>query len=390
MNNLIYMYVSSWNEHGGAPGLGFYTFDQEDGTFQFICRINDQNSFNGSCVDEARRKLYVNNEVPHFLGSPCMSGRIFVYDLDPETGMPAEYARIATNCPNPAYVSLDPSGEYLFEAHHSTPSPSGIVFHEKKPSGEFETRMVYMESDLQVYRLDADGIPQALVENIDMRKAQENHASHPHSAVFSPSGKLLAVADKGSGYLFLFTFDKETHQLHLLNKVLTDCPEASPRYVLFHPTLPYLYVNHEASYDGHCYITAFRYTEDGGLQRICVENVLDPELPVKTDTRLEQQGFVMHPDGSFFYSLINAADVIAAMKIDPETGAFTTIQNLKIPGCRPRGLAISPNGRYVISTCLVGGELTSYQIEENGLLTVKEQGKPQPGASYISFFKGKN
>ncbi|MDC7287536.1 lactonase family protein [Blautia schinkii] len=388
MDNKVFMYVSSWAEHGGVPGLGLYTFDQESGAIKFVRKISDHNSFNGSCVYEQKNKLYVNNEVMHYMGAPCASGRIFVYELNPETGEATETDKVVTGCPNPAYVSVDPTGRYLFEAHHSF--PMGVALHNRNEDGSIDTRITYAEADIQVYELDEKGIPEALVENVNHGDITKKSEAHPHCAVFSPSGKLLAVADKGDGHLYLYTFDYEQKRLCLLSRTLTDKEGASPRYVAFHPTKPYLFVNHEASYDGKCYVTAFKYDENGNVKRLCVENVLDTSLPVKQNTRLEQQGFVISPDGKCLYTLINAADVIGVMEINQQNGKLTAIQNIDIPGTRPRGLAISPNGRYILSSCLVGGELTSYEIQDDGTLKVACKGPAQPGASYMSFYKPQN
>lgn len=383
----VFMYVSSWAEHGGVPGLGLFLADQETGEITFVEKISDTDSFNGSCIDEKKHKLYVNNEVPYVEESGCATGRIFVYDLDPVSGKATEIRRVVTECPNPAYVSLDSTGEFLFEAHHSC--GASVARHVRNEAGELQVFYTHAEAAVQVYYLDVNGMPMGLADSIDHADYDNGIEAHPHCAVVSPSRKLVAVADKGTGYLHLYTFDYEKKQLVLLNKVLTDCPGASPRYVLFHPTEPFLFVNHEASYDGKCYVTSFRYQEDGSLERICVVNVLDQSLPVKTNTRLEQQGFVMDLKGNYLYTLINAADVIGVLEVNQDTGELTVLQNIEIPGVRPRGLAIFPNGKYVLSTCLVGGELTSFKIEADGRLTVAQKGPSQPGASYVSFYQPK-
>ena len=59
-NREVFMYVSSWNEHGGVPGLGRYTVDQERGEITFLEMISETESFNASLVDDVRGKLYVN------------------------------------------------------------------------------------------------------------------------------------------------------------------------------------------------------------------------------------------------------------------------------------------------------------------------------------------
>lgn len=381
--NKTFLYVSSWAEHGGAPGLGRYLADTDTGELFFQEMINTRDSFNASWVNAAGSKLYVNNEVPCFKEGMEASGRIFVYDLDRETGSASEAGQVITGCPNPAYLCLDPSGRYLFEAHHSC--RMGVTRHCRDLKGEIRSLSIFAEADVQVYRMDPDGMPEKLVENIDHNQYERGLEAHPHSAVFSPSGKLLAVADKGTGKLYLYTFDYEKERLLLLSSQMTDKEGAAPRYVIFHPSRPYLFVNHEASYDGKCYVTAFRYQEDGGLERICVTNVLDPALPVKQSIRLEQQGFVIDPQGKYLYTLINAADAIAVIEIEQETGRLTHIRSCAVPGNRPRGLAMFPNGRFLLSMCLVGGELTVFEIGEGGTLRVVSQKYKQPGASYASF-----
>lgn len=382
--NKVFMYVSSWAEHGGAPGLGLFLADLKSGAITFLEEINNKESFNGSCIDTGKKKLYVNNEVPVYEGAPCASGRIFIYDLDPETGKAREAGRVSTRCPNPAYLSLDPGGNYLFEAHHSC--EAAVARYVRNEQGQLEAVYTCAEAAVQVYERDEAGMPGLLVDDIDHLSYGDGAEAHPHCVVFSPSGKLIAVADKGTGFLYLYAFDYEKKRLRLLNKMLTDKAGAAPRYVLFHPVKPFLFVNHEASYDGKCYVTCFRYQEDGELERICVVNALDQSLPVKIGTRLEQQGFVMEPGGKYLYTLINAADVIAVLEVDERSGELKLLQNIPVPGKRPRGLAIFPNGKFLVASCLVGGELISFKIEKDGRLSMACKGPSQPGASYMSFY----
>ncbi len=382
----LYMYVSCWDEHGGAPGLSLYTFDQGTGEIAFVKDINKEESFNCSYVDKKNNKLYVNNEVVEFQDAPCQSGRIFIYDLDPETGDAVERMRFATECPNPAYVNIDPTGRYLFEAHHSLPMPMPVVKHVRKEDGTFDRIYTYPEKCVQVYKLNEEGLPEKMVECIDHGSTTQWVESNPHSAVFSPSGKLIAVADKGSGYLYLYTFDYETERLKLLSKTLTDVEGAHPRYVAFHPTKPYVFVNHEASLDGKCNVSAFRYDEAGNVEKINMVNVLIDDLPRKPGIRLEQQGFVIEPEGKYLYTLINSADAVGVLSIDEETGALSAVEDVPMTGKWARGLAVSPNGKYILTTCLDTGEICSYEIQEDGTLKLTQMHPGQLGAAYISFY----
>ncbi len=384
--DLLSMYVSCWGEHDGAPGLSRYTFDQETGEIAFAEDINKEDSLNCSCIDPKRNKMYVNNEVDSYPGEPCASGRIFVYDLDPETGKASECMRMATECPNPAYVSIDQTGRYLFEAHHSLPEPKPYVKHVRKEDGTFERIYTYPEKCVQVYALSEDGLPEKMVDCIDLGSTTEWVESNPHSAVFSPSGKLLAVADKGSGYLYLYTFDYETERLKLRSKTLTDVEGAHPRYVAFHPTKPYVFVNHEAALDGNCNVSAFRYDEEGNVEKINMVNAFVDDLPLKPTARLEQQGFVIDPEGKYLYTAINSPDAVGVLAIDQETGALTAVEDVPVQGQWVRGLAISPNGKYILTTCLVTGEISSFARQEDGTLKPVQVHPGQKGAAYLNFF----
>lgn len=388
--NRLFMYVSSWREHGGAPGLAFYRFDQKRGVLlSGPGWIDRQNSYGFSRLDPKRNLLYVNNEVIRFRGALCESGRIFVYHLDPADGRASLLAAVPTMCPNPSFLSVNRDGTFLFVAHHST--DGGIAVHEKTPDGKIRCRIVKTEADVQTYRLNENGIPAELVCNIDHGKYKEAAHAHPHSAVLSPSGNYLAVADKGSGFLYFYRVDPASGVLNLQNKVLTDVEGAHPRYVLFHPAEPYLFVNHEASLDGGCYVSSFRYSENGSLERTDRINALElfhPEL-VQAPIRLEQQGFVMNTAKCCLYTLISSANILAVLRFD-RNGKLCRVQNVPVEGIWPRGLAISPDSRYVLASCLVSGEIICYPVKEDGTLCTGSVIGRQKGASWITFYPAGN
>ena len=172
---------------------------------------------------------------------------------------------------------------------------------------------------------------------------------------------------------------------------MTDVEGAHPRYALFHPAEPYLFVNHEASLDGGCYVSAFRYRENGLLERtdrINALNLCHPEL-IHAPIRLEQQGFVINPAKRCLYTLINSANVLAVLRFD-RNGKLFRIQNVPVEGIWPRGLTITPNGRYVLATCLDSGEIIRYQTEEDGTLRTGSVIGKQKGASWITFYQSEN
>ena len=72
-----------------------------------------------------------------------------------------------------------------------------------------------------------------------------------------------------------------------MSRTMSDEPLSESRYCVFHPTKPYLFVNHEHSGNGKMMVSAFHYNEDGELELI---NKVDC-LPKDTSAKCGQ-GFV--------------------------------------------------------------------------------------------------
>ncbi|MCI2049540.1 MAG: lactonase family protein [Lachnospiraceae bacterium] len=385
-----FLYISSWAEHGGKPGLGLYEFDTANGKLQFIEMADDKESFNCSVVDNRNNRMYVCNEVTHVSGEAAETGRIFTYSIDQASGKIGEVDRRVTYCPNPAWLSFTKDRTRMLVAHHS--QFNAIAGHERSAGKGFRTELTWNEADVQLYRLNEDGKPGDLLDNINHMDYQERGSmgAHPHCAVLSPSEKIIAVADKGSGYLYLYGLSEDRNSLLLLNKQMTDVPGAAPRYCLFHPTAPFLFVNHEKEISGKLNVTAFRYDEQGSLERICVRNALSDGRVINSDIHNEQQGFCMSPDGKYLYTLLNGPDAVAVFEVDETSGRIELLQNAAVKGIRPRGLSISPDGKYVLTSCLVSGDIGVYAVRKDGTLEcIHECAAVQKGASYMSFFEGK-
>lgn len=383
----LYVYASSWKEHGGQPGLRQYVLDLETGHLSLLDIITEQDSMNCSYVDQEKDMLYVCNEDTRIWGEHTVSGQIIGYQLNPKTGAAKEAFRKVTYCPNPSYVSLDVKREFLFVAHHSAPI---AIAHMVKKNGAYHPVPTYVEASIQMYTLDANGFPDALVDNVNhLQVPKTGQSSHPHCTTVSPDGHFIAVCDKGDGCLYLYCLDRQNRLFHLCSKMLTDEVGDSPRYAVFHPTMPYLYVNHEKAYRNSMDVTVFRYDKQGTLTRIQVANALPEGYVIPETVHHEQQGLAISPDGRFLYTLLNGPNAVAAFCIDSGTGLLTRLENAAVHGTRPRALALTPEGDYLLTGCLVSGDIAVYRVRENGTLEETENSTVQKGVSYFSFFPPK-
>lgn len=387
MENKYWMYLSLWEEHDGAPGMGLFSIDTETGEITFCDKLDDKTSFGCSCFDARRNILYVCNEVEKVWGVPYETGRIYGYKVDPENGSLTELFRQETYCPNPCYVSLDASGEFLVVANYS--ASGSLARLEKDESGKFVPVMVPRQAPVSLYAVNADG---TLGELLDVQKHPVDpmspmKGSFPHCAVFSPSGNLLAVCDKGDGRVYLYTIDRERKELKLLSRTVTDVPCARSRYCVFHPTKPYFVVNHEQAKDNRMMVSSFRYTEDGEVEKISSVNLLAPDCVVPPRSHYEQQGLCISTDGNYVYSCLSGPNAIGVLALDAETGELQLVQQVPIEGEWPRGLALAPGGKFIVASCLVSGDIASYEIEENGRLRPTGFTAKVKGGTYMSFCK---
>lgn len=384
--NQIYLYMSLWGEHGGAPGLALFSFDTESGAISLIRKLDDSRSFGPSVIDTEKNIFYVCNETNLEPELGYDSGRIYGFRIDPDTGYLTELFHQETYCPFPDYIGFSADKKYMIVPHHS--HARSITNIEKDASGKYVPVVRYMDSAVDLFTMKDDGTIDSLV---DVRKHTFSQKTtdyegrvtipHPHCAVCSPSGKLFAICDKGDCHLYLYEIDREANELKLLSKTMTDVPLSEPRYCVFHPTKPYLYVNHEHSGHGRMMVSAFRYDEDGNVTFISKVDCLP-----QGETANCGQGFCMSPDGKYIYNQLSGYNAIAVLKVNQEDGSIQLKQHAMIEGAKPRNCNLSPDGRFLITACL-SGEIAIYAVGDDGCLTLTSHKEFMEGSAYINFYQ---
>lgn len=270
----LFMYVSQWAFKSGEPGLSLYTFDPETGAIAFVKKLNDALSLGCTKVDQKKKVIYLCNECDLFPETPFNTGRVYCYQIDPDTGELTLLSRKETYSPFTSYLNTDPEGRYLMVSNHSMNNFATTV--ERDEAGRIVPVLHHHDSLMNLFALNEDG---SIGEMVDFARHPAPKAlrfsllgkpviPHPHSVMRSPSGRLYACCDKGDGHLYLYTI--ENGKLKLLSRTLTDTEFSEPRHCAFHPTLPYLFINHEHTPGDKITLTTFRYQEDGTMEKVAV------------------------------------------------------------------------------------------------------------------------
>ena len=388
MENEFFMYVSGWAGRGGTPGLALFGLDKKKGAIRPIRMIRNDVSFGNFYLDRDRKLLYVCNEDDLSDELGYNSGRVYGYKIDPETGDLEERFHCETLCANPTGVCMDLSGRFMAVSNHST--PGGITTEIVRDDSGYRPLVHCNEAVVELFSLDAEGCPEKLIdvkkhgEPIPAGKNGQKNINHVNSVTRAPKADVFAACDKGDGCVYMYRLENES--LRLTEKRTTIGAGGHPRACVFHPEQPFLFVNHEHSFDGRMDVCSFRYTEDGSLTEICAVNTLPSDYSLR-ERSMEQQGFCIHPAGIALYTVQRGNNAVCVLSIDPFSGELRVLQNVDIPGSWPRGCAITPDGSHLAVACRDSGEIFVYAVEPDGLLMGPISSAAMKGCASIAFYE---
>lgn len=383
MNGSLRLYISEIprrEQQGADLGISVYGVEEETGKLVFLEKFPLHTVTNVSFLDRERSLLYVTAEEPDAQKKRAAGDRIVVLNVDRESGkIQAQLDVKPTLSPNPVYVTLDHEKKHMIVANHTT--HNAIFKVEKDYNGEWRTRAVYDDATVVLYSLNQDGTINR-VEDVAKQEGSgplrtQTHA-HPHSVEISPSGKLLAVCDKGADKVFLYRI--EDNQLKLAGEPYSSQPGDEPRFCAFHPTEPYLYANHE----GNLGLDVLHYSEEGTLQLVQTVNAEPEGLERCSGQIYEHQGIAMHPSGEYLYSVARGVDAMAAFRIDCTTGMLELMQLMPMNGAWPRCCQLTPDGNWLAAGTRDGGDLILYRVTETGVLEEADRVQHSCGVAYIS------
>lgn len=331
---------------------------------------------------------------------------------------------------NPAMVTISPDGRYAVVAHHGQ---SACASQTKLGDEGYEMVPVYSEPNIVLFSRRADGtldpnpvdIYQVDAGREDPYKDPAWRMSHAHSCTWAPVelGDFFVVCDKGTNHIVTMAVEdgclKVCDDLDMIGfcdpsdpcmQTQPD-PWAKPRYVRFHPSKRLFFVNYEAANQ----VDAFSYTAKGEIKHIGGAAVVDMERRTANDNmkgyRFEAQDMKLSADGRYLYDVYRCSSDdfkgtarihtdggfqgVAVFEVDQKTGELRRIQNAEFteepmehtaalyegtsdegrePEAKgfywPRGIEISPDGRFLLVAFLHGDWIASTPIGKDGLLDV--------------------
>jgi 6-phosphogluconolactonase len=313
---------------------------------------------------------------------------IHVYRVHPETGEWTHLQRLA-ELVNPSFLVLSRDQKFLYSAHGDETYVTSFqvdraagqiqvlnrvesggrngVHLAIAPAGRFLVVANYATGSVSVLPVRADGSVGEVAEVVALSGQPGPHrveqtSSHPHQIVFDPSGKFVAVPDKGLDRVFVFAFDAASGKLTPTAQGSAVARAGSaPRHLAFHPRLPILWVLNELGSS----VTTYQWdAERGHLQAVQI-------LPtVPEDYTGENSGAEIALSGRIVYCSNRGHNSIAAFAIDGRTGLLKPAGWTSTRGRTPRFFTFEPSGRVLYAANEQSDTIVGFRVEaETGKLT---------------------
>lgn len=353
----MFVLVGSWGFSPGPKGLHIYSYEPETAQMEYVRTLREDIAVGYQYLDEARRVLYITDES----GQPrngTVGGYVLALDLDEEHIL-VEKSGKETLLPKPSYFWLDYTGAYALVAHHS--NRGKVTKLARRADGSFFSTTVTDDAGLALFSMNEDGSLGKLVDYAltPGKEPYGPHASsHEHCVAASPDGALFLVCDKGLDCIYSFRLDREAGKLSLIHTTDVE-PGSAPRYVVFHPELPVVYENNERRSILHTY----GYDAQTG----CLTRLNSLPLCGEDDAG-SPAALALAPGGKRLYASVRGADTVSVFELDA-SGIPHILQTVSCGGENPRGLCLSPDGRFLLCANTDSNSITRFSVAEDGTLT---------------------
>lgn len=309
----MYAYVgtrTTRERNARGEGISVFRCDAATGALSLVQVLGDLSNPSYLMVHPRQSVLYT----VHGDG-----GEISAFKRDAVTGALTFWHRQACEGINPVHLALSPSGRYLVVSNHRTGTLAVLSVTEDGQLGPVR-QLVGIEGEPGPHRI-------------------EQPFSKPHFNLFDPSGRYVAVPDKGLDRVFIHAADAEA--LSATPVCVVHAREsAGPRHAAFHPSARFMYVINELDNT----VTAHTFDAATGT---AIPFQLLPSLSDACTGNSRAAGISTDAAGRFLYVSNRGHDGISVFAIDAESGRLSLVEFVDSLGRTPRFFTLSPDGRFM-------------------------------------------
>lgn len=260
--------------------------------------------------------------------------QVSAFSVDPASGRLAFLNKRTTHGRNPVHLSFDPTNRYLVVANHMTSSLAVLPRLDDGSLGEI-CSLTTITGEVGPHRI-------------------EQPFPKPHQVEFDPSGKWIAVPDKGIDKILVYGLDTASGTLQKASSCSAR-EGAGPRHIAFHPGGRLAYVVNELDSTVACY----RFDpKTGTLEAFQIL----PSLPEAFTGNSRAAEISISDDGRFVYASNRGSDTIAAFEIDA-SGHLTSVGSWATGGRTPRFFTILP-GNILLAANEDTDTIVAFDVDE--------------------------
>ncbi len=332
---------------------------------------------------------------------------LHVYRFDMTTGQ-TQWVSSLTGVANPPFMIASQKHDFIYtvgDTDNSTPTVYALSF--DRASGrlrvvsktstvgsqpffvalsqneKFAVTANYKGTSVSVIGIESDGTlrddSHLIFHTGSGPRIKRQPRPHPHCAVTSPDGKVVAVPDLGNDRVYLYALDEtqtDPRRAIDLKRSTSYRMDAGtgPRHICFHPNGKYAYLLSEFS--GR--ITVFSYRDARFTQ---IQSVMSDPYDAQGSADIH-----VSPDGKFLYATHRLKnDGIVAFAVDVDTGMLTRLFDQPTKAF-PRAFTFSPDGRFVLVACRDGNCIEVFKRDTaTGRLSATEHSMTLAKAAFALF-----
>ncbi|HMI47857.1 MAG TPA: lactonase family protein [Gemmatimonadaceae bacterium] len=313
------LYVGTYTEGTKSEGIYLVRMDPRTGKLRRVGSVIAGANPSFLAIHPNGRVLYAVNEVDKYNGKA--SGAVSSFAIARDTGVLTRLGEQPSEGAAPCYVSVDHSSRVVLVAN-------------------------YNGGSVALLPIQGDGslAPAAHVVKHSGTgpNAERQEAAHAHCIVADPSNRFVLAADLGADRVFVYPLDLEGKTLRRIgggSAVMR--PGAGPRHIVFHPTLPLVFVANELDST----VATLRFdAEHGTLSPLGTVST----LPAGWTGTNYPADIHIASSGRTLYLSNRGHNSIAVFSVAESTGALALEQVVSTDGDWPRNFTLDPTGRWLL------------------------------------------
>lgn len=322
--------------HRGARGTGIYAYGTDAAEWTALAGLVAFDNPSFLTVDVRRNVLF------------CIYGdgrHASAFAIDPAAGRLRLINHAQTGGLNGVHHALDPTGRFLIVANHDSGSLGLLPVGDDGALGK---------------------VAQSLELPGELGPRSEQFSAQPHQVIFDPSGRYVLVPAKGLDRVLVLELDASNGRLQLRDHghaVMR--PGAGPRHLVFHPTLPVLFVVNEIESS----VVLCRWdAASGSIEPLGLASTLPPDMFAANTA----SAIVISPDGRNLYVSNRGHDSIAHFAFDQQAMRILPVEWTSANGKCPRFMMLSPDNGDLLVASEGDGRISAFgRAADDGRLSLE-------------------